>query len=61
MDSTKQTQWKAFLARSRLTETGVTLPEIIDVISSFLLPELERAASGSTVAAKWEPGGPWLL
>lgn len=59
MDPTKQTQWKAFLARSRLTESGLTLSEVIDVVSRFLLPELERAASGSTVASTWEPGGPW--
>ncbi|MBI3206659.1 MAG: nucleotidyl transferase AbiEii/AbiGii toxin family protein [Myxococcales bacterium] len=59
LDPTKQTQWEAFLSRSRLTETGVTLPEIISVIGPFLLPELERAGSGSTEPSRWAPGGPW--
>ncbi len=59
LDPTKQTQWKAFLSRSRVTEANITLPEVIGVIAPFLLPELERAATGSIINASWAPGGPW--
>ncbi|MCK6536828.1 MAG: nucleotidyl transferase AbiEii/AbiGii toxin family protein [Polyangiaceae bacterium] len=60
-DPTKQTQWQAFLSRSRVTDNSVTLPEVVSVIGPFLLPELERAASGSTEPSRWEPGGPWSV
>jgi predicted nucleotidyltransferase component of viral defense system len=60
-DPTKQTQWKAFLSRSRATDNSVTLPEIIDAIGPFLLPELKRVVSKSTEQSRWEPGGPWSV
>ena len=60
-DPTKQTQWKAFLSRSRVSETSVTLPEVIDAIRAFLLPELERAARGSNERSSWSPAGPWRI
>jgi predicted nucleotidyltransferase component of viral defense system len=58
-DATKRAQWKAFLSRSRVADATIGLHDVINVIARFLLPEVQRAAGGSTDATRWKPGGPW--
>lgn len=57
-DATKQTQWKAFLRRSRVTDDDHTLQEVVATISPFLLPALQAAREDGALS-EWPPGGPW--
>lgn len=57
-DRGKQTQWRAFVRRGRLSE-DVTLTEVVAVLHSFLLPVLGAARDGARLDERWEPGGPW--
>jgi hypothetical protein len=59
-DAAKQTQWKAFLKRSQVAETTLTLVQVVDTIALFLLPVLQ-AARGGPIPSTWPPGGPWRL
>lgn len=56
---TKGVQWSAFLARSRVVDTALSLPEVVSVVASFLAPVLEAAAGKPANAGSWKPGGPW--
>ena len=57
-DEGKQTQWRAFIRRGRLSDEAA-LVEVIDVLRAFLLPVLNAAREGRPLDARWEPGGPW--
>jgi hypothetical protein len=57
-DSTKATQWKAFMARGRLAPTDLSLPQVVTSISPFLWPPLEAARGGREFTAQWPPKGP---
>jgi hypothetical protein len=57
-DATKQTQWKAFLKRSRVADAGLTLAEVVETIAPFVVPVLEAARGGAPLT-DWPPGGPW--
>jgi hypothetical protein len=57
-DAAKQTQWTAFLKRSRVTAATLTLADIVETIGPFLLPVLDAARAGTTLSV-WPPGGPW--
>lgn len=54
----RQTQWRAFLRRGRLSAP----PDAIRVatqLSEFLVPVLVAAASGEAFERRWAAGGPW--
>jgi len=53
-----ETQWRAFLRRSRLAEPA-TLQKTIKTISAFLYPPLRALAEGHECSQHWVPGGPW--
>ena len=55
----KQTQWRAFLRRSRLDTPLAGLAEVIDTLRSFLAPPLGAAARRAAFDQSWQPGGPW--
>jgi len=58
-DKTKQTQWSAFLRKSRL-ETGATgFEEVIALLRSFLMPPTLTAAKDDPFEQQWPAGGPW--
>lgn len=59
-DAAKQTQWKAFLKRSRVADATLRLVEVVDTIAPFLLPVLQ-AARGSSPPSVWPPRGPWIF
>jgi hypothetical protein len=62
LDATKGMQWAAFLARSGVVDTALSLPKVVSVIRSFLAPLLETVMSKSMDAGSWKkPGGPWAL
>jgi len=56
-DPVKAAQWRAFMAKNKLTSK--TLPEIVAVLTAFLLPAAQAAGSGQTYHKRWNPGGPW--
>ena len=49
-----EAQWRAFLARDRLTVASTSLVQVITDLRTFLLPVLAR-----TRVVSWPPGGPW--
>jgi hypothetical protein len=55
---TKQTQWRAFLQKSKL-KAGSSLKEIIEVIREFLMPVVDGVLNGNEENQAWQPGGPW--
>jgi predicted nucleotidyltransferase component of viral defense system len=55
---TKQTQWRAFLRKSRL-KADSSLKEIIEVIREFLMPLVDGVLKGNEENQVWQPGGPW--
>lgn len=58
-DDVVQDRWKAFLRRSRLEDSGLTLQETTDEIWDFLRPVTHAVKAGVAFAKRWEPGGPW--
>lgn len=59
-DGEKQTQWTAFLTRTRLDEPSGKLSEVTNELRSFLVPPLEAAATGKELIKTWRDGGPWI-
>jgi hypothetical protein len=57
-DAGKQTQWRAFVGRSRPTDDPPALPELIEAISRFLWPVLLAAAGKGSISA-WTPATGW--
>ena len=58
-DAQKQTQWRAFLRKTRLTDAPSALPDVIAVISSFLLPLAQAIGNGHEFNQTWKALGPW--
>jgi hypothetical protein len=56
---TKQSQWQAFLGRTRIDAVEISIGQIVDEIKVFLVPPLEMLAAGGDFDMSWDPGGPW--
>jgi hypothetical protein len=50
--------WRACAARSQLRGFK-SLAEVVAELRPFLLPPLEHARTGESLAARWHPGDPW--
>lgn len=59
-DSTKQTQWRGFLRKSKLGIAPADLAEAISSIREFLLPLTDALTSGKPFDMEWKPLGPWI-
>jgi hypothetical protein len=57
----KQTQWKAFVRRSRLKLATEGLEQVVVEIRSFLEAPVVAASQGERLKAAWAKGGPWRL
>jgi hypothetical protein len=57
-DVTKQTQWRAFLGKSRLTAPD-DFSLVNDAIREFLVSPAGAANAESHALASWPPSGPW--
>ncbi len=56
-DRQKQTQWRAFLAKTAL-ETCV--PDgVRDLLLRFLMPAMNAAKADVSLVGRWPPGGDW--
>ena len=60
-DTTKQTQWKAFLRRNTLSADNLGLADIIAAIHEFLMPPTQATAAGLTFDRTWPASGPWKV
>ena len=58
-DSAKKAQWRAFLTKAKATVAPGTLPSVVEIIASFLMPPAVSVASKESFEMKWAAGGPW--
>jgi hypothetical protein len=58
-DSQKQTQWRAFLRKSRLTDAPAALPDVIVMLAALLLPTAQAIVDGQAFNRTWQALGPW--
>jgi hypothetical protein len=58
-DTSKQTQWQAFIRKTKLNGAPTTLQTVIDDLAPFLTPAARAIESGSAFDQRWIAGGPW--
>ena len=58
-DRPKQTQWRAFLRKGKLTAEPIALPAVIQVLAPFLMPPSAAIRAGRPFPMHWPPSGPW--
>jgi hypothetical protein len=58
-NSTKQIQWTAFLRKSRVAGSELTLAELAGLLKTFLVPPVQTIRDGLTACRIWPAGGPW--
>ncbi|HEY3332961.1 MAG TPA: nucleotidyl transferase AbiEii/AbiGii toxin family protein [Capsulimonadaceae bacterium] len=59
-DANKQNQWKAFLKQNVTPpRNAISLTDVIDTLSGFLLPVLDAAKGATSRELAWITGGPW--
>lgn len=52
-------QWSAFRKRLANATIPVRLADVVDALSSFLLPVAHACSAGLSFERHWEPAGPW--
>jgi hypothetical protein len=58
-DDQKQTQWRAFVRRSKPEMTEDELDTVIDDVVAFLAPIVEALQNDTVLDSVWTVGGPW--
>lgn len=58
-DASKQSQWRAFLKRTRLVMAPEPLPDVLAFVAGFAMPVLVAVRDGSPFAKKWSAGDAW--
>ncbi len=58
-DPIKNTQWRSFIHKNQLALAPNTLAVVIDHISEFLTPILQRLDKSNLVTLKWTPSQRW--
>lgn len=58
-DAGKKTQWTAFCAKNQAYMAKTELQEVIEALTSFLVPVAAAAQKGESFSKHWKPGGPW--
>jgi Nucleotidyl transferase AbiEii toxin, Type IV TA system len=58
-DAQEQSQWRAFLRKTRLSDAPAALPDVILVLAAFLLPMAEAIVNGQPFNQAWKARGPW--
>lgn len=58
-DQAKQTQWRAFVSKSKLGTGGIGLQEVMIVLRDFLMAPARSVAAGGLLEMVWPPSGPW--
>lgn len=55
----KQTQWQAFIRKTRFIKVEKDFGKTIDFVRSFLLPPIDHLAKSKSFEMIWPAGGPW--
>lgn len=58
-DRRRQTMWRAFLNKNRLTVANGDFETVGQALQTFLLPPLQTITHSQTFRVHWGPGGPW--
>ncbi|HEA69823.1 MAG TPA: nucleotidyl transferase AbiEii/AbiGii toxin family protein [Desulfobacterales bacterium] len=58
-DAQKQTQWRAFVRKSKPVDVSVDFDAVIDKVAAFLMPVVEAAKGEKLFGKLWPPKGPW--
>ena len=58
-DAGKDSQWRGFVRKNRLTDVPQNLTEVVKTIAAFLGPIVKSLASGNVFKATWKALGPW--
>jgi hypothetical protein len=58
-DAGKQSQWQAFIRRSRLVATNLSLESVVKMIAAFIMPLFVAAVESKSFRKIWPKGGPW--
>ena len=58
-DTSKSTQWRAFLRRNKLVGIPENFTDVVTIIASFLGPVVEALSAGRSFVGKWSAPGPW--
>jgi predicted nucleotidyltransferase component of viral defense system len=58
-NSLKQTQWQAFIRKTRFVKVEKNFEKTIDFVRSFLLPPIDYLAKSKSFEMIWPAGGPW--
>jgi hypothetical protein len=58
-DQGKQTQWQAFIKRTRLQTEEKSLADVIILLRDFLMPPTSAMAKEESFEMNWPPSGPW--
>jgi hypothetical protein len=58
-DAGKLSQWQAFIRRSRLVSTNLSLKAVVRTIADFIIPPSVKAAESKSFRQIWPRGGPW--
>jgi hypothetical protein len=58
-NASKQTQWRAFLRKTKLDGVPLTLQAVIDDLLQFLGPLAMAIESGRAFEQQWTAQGPW--
>lgn len=59
-DKAKESQWKAFIRSSQLTNAPVDFAEIISCLRDFLQPVLSAIENRQDFSGIWKSSGPWI-
>jgi hypothetical protein len=58
-DSSKKSQWSAFLRKSRLSAHDMELKTVIENLKEFLMPPVLALSNHDKFTLVWKPQGPW--
>ena len=58
-DSIKQTQWTAFVRKSKLAEAPDSFADVVREIQAFLLPLVQAVSLKQNFSSRWASRGPW--
>ena len=58
-DEIRASQWRAYVDRSRLTDTPADFAQVGELLISFLQPIWTSLSDEGVPAGDWEGGGPW--
>lgn len=59
-DKNKQTQWKAFITKSKLINAPADFCSVVADIEKFLSPVLDAIVAGETLRKRWEVPDTWV-